>query len=139
MEKIMNRREAREAVFTLLYERNFQEAESPMMQYGQALELRELPDDTYMREVYLGVCENIAVLDEAIASFSGTWSIARMSKITRTILRLSAYEMMFRKDIPFNISINEAVELTKKYEDDKAPAFVNGILNALATKEGLKK
>ena len=52
---------------------------------------------------------------------------------------LSAYEMMFRKDIPFNISINEAVELTKKYEDDKAPAFVNGILNALATKEGLKK
>ena len=135
----MNRREARETVFTLLYERNFQAAESALMQYSQALELRELQDDAYMREVYLGVCENVAALDETIASFSGTWSIARMSKITRTILRLSTYEMLYRKDIPFNISINEAVELAKKYEDDKAPAFVNGILNAIATKEGLKK
>jgi N utilization substance protein B len=78
------------------------------------------------------------MLDEKIVGTSGGWSIARMSKITRTILRLSAYEMLYRTDIPYNISINEAVELAKKYEDEKAPAFVNGILNAIATKEGLK-
>ena len=134
----MNRREARETVFTLLYERNFQKDEAPEVQYGQALELRELPDDTYMREVYLGVISNMDALDERIVASSGGWSIARMSKITRTILRLSVYEMLYRTDIPFNISINEAVELAKKFEDEKAPAFVNGILNAIATKEGLK-
>jgi N utilization substance protein B len=135
----MNRREARETVFTLLYERNFQIEEDVQAQYGLALELRELPDDTYMREVYLGVTEHQNELDEKIMVHSGTWSIPRMSKITRTILRLSVYEMLYRSDIPFNISINEAVELAKKYEDEKAPSFINGILNAIATKEGLKK
>ena len=134
----MNRREARETVFTLLYERNFQKDESAEVQYAAALELRELADDPYMREVYLGVSANMDAIDEKIVASSGGWSIPRMSRITRTILRLSAYEMLYRTDIPFNISINEAVELAKKYEDEKAPAFVNGILNAIATKEGLK-
>ena len=134
----MNRREARETVFTLLYERSFHTSETPELQYGEALELRELPDDTYMREVYLGVIENMDALDEKIVANSGNWSIARMSKITRTILRISVYEMLYRTDIPFNISINEAVEIAKKFEDEKAPAFINGILNAVATKEGLK-
>ena len=134
----MNRREARETVFTLLYERNFQEGESPALQYAEALELRDLPEDTYMNEVYLGVCDKIEELDEKIVENSSGWSIARMSKITRTILRLSTYEMLYREDIPYNISINEAVELAKKYEDEKAPSFINGILNAIATKEGLK-
>ncbi|MBE6673351.1 MAG: transcription antitermination factor NusB [Ruminococcaceae bacterium] len=134
----MNRREARETVFTLLYERNFQMDESPELQYGQALEMRELEDDAYMKDVYLGVIANQDGIDEKIVAHSGTWSIPRMSKITRTILRLSVYEMLYREDIPFNISINEAVELAKKYEDEKAPGFINGILNTIATKEGLK-
>ncbi|MBE6638424.1 MAG: transcription antitermination factor NusB [Ruminococcaceae bacterium] len=134
----MNRREARETVFTLLYERNFHESETPELQFGQALELRELPEDAYMRDVYLGVIANMDALDAKIVGCSSGWSIARMSKITRTILRLSTYEMLHRSDIPYNISINEAVELAKKYEDEKAPGFINGILNAIATKEGLK-
>ncbi len=134
----MNRREARETVFSLLYERNFQEGETPELQYHQALELRDLQDDSYMKGVYLGVIDNMDSLDEKIVENSSGWSIARMSKITRTILRLSAYEMLYREDIPYNISINEAVELAKKYEDEKAPSFINGILNAIATKEGLK-
>ena len=75
----MNRREARETVFTLLYERNFQIEENALAQYGLALELRELSDDTYMREVYLGVIEHQDELDEKIMVHSGTWSIPRMS------------------------------------------------------------
>ena len=128
----MNRREARETVFTLLYERNFQIEEDVQAQYGLALELRELPDDTYMREVYLGVTEHQNELDEKIMVHSGTWSISRMSKITRTILRLSVYEMLYRNDIPFNISINEAVELAKKFGQDESYSFVNGVLARFA-------
>jgi len=54
-------------------------------------------------------------------------------------MRLSVYEMCYYEGIPYNISINEAVELAKKYDTDTAPAFINGILNAIATKEGLKE
>ena len=62
----------------------------------------------------------------------------RISRISLAILRLCIYEMLYVEDIPFSVSINEAVELCKKYNDDKAPAFVNGILNTIADKEGLK-
>ena len=53
-------------------------------------------------------------------------------------MRLCIYEMLYMPDIPYNVSINEAVELCKSYNDEKAPAFVNGILNTVADKEGLK-
>ena len=62
----------------------------------------------------------------------------RISRISLAILRLCIYEMLYVENIPFSVSINEAVELCKKYNDDKAPAFVNGILNTIADKEGLK-
>jgi N utilization substance protein B len=53
-------------------------------------------------------------------------------------MRLAAYEMLFSDDVPFSIAINEAVELAKKYDHDKAPKFINGILNTIAVKKGLK-
>ena len=54
-----------------------------------------------------------------------------MSKMSRSVLRLCVYEMLYEKDIPYSVSINEAVELTKKFDDDKARPFVNGILNSV--------
>ena len=55
-----------------------------------------------------------------------------MSRIARNILRLAAYELLYMPEIPRNVVINEAVELAKRYEDERAPAFVNGILNRIA-------
>jgi len=56
-----------------------------------------------------------------------------------TIMRLGTYEMLYMEDIPFSVSINEAVNLAKKYDHDKAPAFINGVLNAIADEKGLKQ
>ena len=54
-----------------------------------------------------------------------------MSKLSRSILRLAVYEMLYEKEIPYSVSINEAVELAKKFDDDKARPFINGILNSV--------
>ena len=54
-----------------------------------------------------------------------------MSRVSRAVLRLGTYEMLYCKDIPTNVSLNEAVELTKKFDDPKARAFVNGVLNSI--------
>ncbi len=126
----LSRREAREILVGLLFETEFRPDEDTNAIFALALEDRELPQDNYVRESYFGIHDNLAAIDEMIGSHSKGWKTERMSKLSRSILRLCVYEMMFL-DIPHSISINEAVELCKKFDDDKARPFVNGILNSV--------
>jgi len=71
-------------------------------------------------------------IDRRIRSLSEHWRLERMSIVDRNILRLSAYEVLYRPDIPPKVSLDEAVELAKEYGDEKSSAFVNGILDKLA-------
>lgn len=130
----MTRKEARDIVFTLLYEYEFQKDAEPETVFAVSVENREIDADadTYISAAYHGVCEHREELDGKIAEFSGSWKPSRMSRISRTILRLAAYELFYMPEIPRNVVINEAVELAKRYEDERAPAFVNGILHALS-------
>ena len=73
------------------------------------------------------------ILDEAVEKNSTGWKKERISPVSMAILRLACYEIMFMEDIPARVSINEAVELAKKYDDEKSYSFVNGVLNAVAT------
>ena len=126
----LSRREAREILVGLLFETEFRADEDVNAIYALAAEAREFPEDSYIREGYFGICDNIEKIDEMIGSHSKGWKPERMSKLSRSILRLCVYEMTFL-DIPHSISINEAVELCKKFDDDKARPFVNGILNSV--------
>lgn len=130
----MTRREARDAVFTLLYEYEFQRELSPADVFAVSVENRDIAveADGYIQTAFFGVCEHRDELDAKIAAHSGSWKPERMSRISRTILRLAAYELTYMPDIPRNVVLNEAVELSKRYEGDRAPGFVNGILNAMA-------
>lgn len=134
----MTRREARDAVFTLLYEYEFQRELAPELVFAVSVENREInvEDDAYISAAYTGVCDHREELDAKIAAHSGTWKPERMSRVARTILRLAAYELFYMPDIPRNVVLNEAIELAKRYEDDRAPAFVNGILHALSEEVG---
>lgn len=134
----MTRREARDAVFTLLYEYEFQRELNPDDVFAVSVENREIAveEDAYITAAYNGVCANRDALDQKIAAHSGSWKPERMSRISRTILRLAAYELTYMPEIPHNVVINEAVELSKRYEGDRAPGFVNGILNAIAKEIG---
>lgn len=79
-----------------------------------------------------GILTSRERLDAMISEKSTNWSIARMSKIDLCIIRLAAYELIFREDIPFSVTINEAIEIAKKYGSEESPAFVNGILDEIA-------
>lgn len=135
----MERRKAREAVMELLFEREFNKDEEAVELLRLAEESRELVTDKYIESVYYGVIEHIDEIDALITSRAIGWNTGRMTKISLTVMRICVYEMKYCDDIPFNVSINEAVELSKKFDDEKAPAFVNGILNNIADDIGAKQ
>lgn len=83
-------------------------------------------------ELVQGVWENQKNLDAHLASLSQNWRIERMGKVEITLLRLALYEMLFRRDVPPKVAINEAIELSKQFGDDGSRGFVNGILDAAA-------
>jgi N utilization substance protein B len=134
----ITRKEARETVVGLLFETEFRTDEDANAVFSLAVEDRDIPSDEYINRAYFGVRDNLKEIDELIGKHAKGWKTERMSKLSRSILRLCVYEMLF-EEIPYRVSINEAVELAKKFDDDKARPFVNGILNSvkdeLETKE----
>ena len=78
-----------------------------------------------------GVAENINIIDEKISQYAANWKLERMAVVDRNILRMSGFELLFRDDIPPKVSINEAVELAKKYSGLEAGKFVNAILDKI--------
>ena len=86
-------------------------------------------DVEYIKNVVKVVTDNIEAIDEKIIQSLVNWKLDRVSKVNLTILRLAVGEMMFVEDVPGSVAINEAVELTKKYSDEKSCSFVNGVLD----------
>lgn len=78
-----------------------------------------------------GVQAQRQTIDEAIKARSKNWSLSRMPRVDLNVMRLAAYELMFRPDIPKKVSINEAIEIVRRYGDKESPAFVNGILDEI--------
>jgi len=94
----------------------------------------EAVDDTvkeFTASLVSGVVSNLEEIDKKIAQFAANWQLSRMPVVDRNILRISCYELIFRDDIPPKVSINEAVELAKKYSGDEAGKFVNAILDKI--------
>lgn len=127
----IKRREARELVIELLFETEFKEDEDVKSIYELSAQNRDIPDDDYVKRAYFGVCENKEQIDEYISKNSRGWKVSRLSKLSRSVMRLAVYEMLFEEKIPKSVSINEAVEITKKFDAPKAKAFVNGVLNSV--------
>jgi N utilization substance protein B len=86
---------------------------------------------TFAEELVRGVMEKRAAIDEKIAKYTENWDLPRIAAVDRNILRLAMYEMLFREDIPPVVSINEAVDIAKKFSTRESGAFVNGILDRL--------
>ena len=126
------RRAAREAVLTLLFETEYHEEDTPEAIFARAAEARDIdPKDRIIRKEYYAIMEKLSVIDNLLGRHAKGWRTDRLSRVSRAILRLGAYEVVFAEKIPAPVAINEAVELAKKYDDPKARAFVNGVLNAI--------
>jgi transcription antitermination protein NusB len=121
------RRAARERAVGLLYEAEVKD--QPAVEVLAALPVA--PDD-YVVEVVTGVTEHAAELDEAITRYARNWDLDRMPALDRAILRLAAYELGHRPDVPRNVVINEAVELAKVFSTEESGKFVNGMPSAMA-------
>jgi N utilization substance protein B len=85
----------------------------------------------FAEDLVKGVQAQREVIDEAIKARSKNWSLARMPRVDLSVMRMAAYELMFRADIPKKVSINEAIEIVRRYGDKESPAFVNGILDEI--------
>jgi len=131
----LSRRISREHAMKLLYQ--FQ-VRSDDIQEQVEYYLSELEEDIaeidkdYFLDVIYGVMNNLNDIDSHIRKHAKGWSVERMPKVDLAIMRLAVYELLFRKDIPWNVSINEAVELAKKYGGDRSSSFINGILGKVS-------
>jgi len=104
-----------------------------------AEQCRDFERNEYISRVFFGAYEKLDELDAIIEKHAVGWKKERMSGVSLAIMRLSVYEILFADDIPDAVSINEAVELAKTYDDDAAASFINGILNAVLKEKNSKE
>lgn len=130
----MTRREAREELMKLLFESEFRADEDVKEVYATSKENREVSDDEYISRVYFGIMEKKEEIDKIIGENAHGWRTDRLGRVSRAVLRIGVYEIVYEDDIPHSVTINEAVELIKKYDDKKARPFVNGVLNSVKDK-----
>ena len=85
----------------------------------------------YINRVVPDILDKLEVVDETIEKNLKGWTMARLAKVDRQILRVAVYEFLYKDDIPEEVSINEAVEIARLYSSDEAPKFINGILGTI--------
>lgn len=127
----MTRREAREQAFVLLFEMLFKK-DSVSETLESAREYREFEEDKLTMDIIGAVDAHLSEIDDTINRLSSKWRKERISKVSIATLRLAIAEMLYLEDVPVSVSINEAVELCKKYATTEDSAFVNGILGSLS-------
>ena len=127
----MTRREIRENVFKILFRIEFHDRETFLEQIDLMKEecenLKE-EDFTYIKDKCVSIFEKKDEIDAAINSMTKGWKTTRMNKVDLSLIRLAVYEIKFAEDIPYKVSVNEVVELAKKYGTDESASFVNGVL-----------
>jgi N utilization substance protein B len=118
----MNRKQEREALLKILFEKDLNSDSNAIEQYA---------GNDFIEGLFKDVFANIERIDSIITRHLKDWSIERLPAIDRSILRIALAEILYREDIPLSVSINEAVELAKKFSDDKSSKFINGLLGNL--------
>jgi len=124
------RRKSRHSALALLYQSDMgvHDFNAHMDHYFSQNRLPQKAKD-YAEQLVTGVLENLEGLDEAITKVSAHWRLDRMNVIDRNILRLAAFEILYKSDIPRKVSINEAIEIAKTFGTEDSGAFINGILD----------
>lgn len=128
MKRQKSREKAMELLFSMEVSKNSYEETLENFIEDYEMDLNTIDID-YIKNIIKVVTDNLEVIDEKIVGSLVNWKLDRISKVNLTILRLAVAEMMFVEDVPGSVAINEAVELTKKYSDEKSSSFVNGVLD----------
>ncbi|MEA4988850.1 MAG: transcription antitermination factor NusB [Anaerovorax sp.] len=128
----MRRTQARELLMQMLFQMEVQNDYSDSIKKRVAKEnLEESNQKDYFEEMYDLITLHLPEIDQRIEECSNNWKINRLAKVDLAILRLSIIELLYRNDIPDSVSINEAVDLAKKFGGDDSGKFVNGVLGKI--------
>ncbi len=134
----MKRSEAREQAFILIFEKGFRD-DSVSEIVEAAVLARQLEENAFMRRLAEGTFEHIDEIDAMIEKNCIGWKKERISRVALAILRLCCYELKFCSDIPVGVSIDQAVELAKKYATPDDASYINGVLGSVSRTEELVK
>lgn len=132
----MNRVRSREVVMELFYQMDIQGEFDPEFSKRMLLQyVDEKLDDAYISSMVDCFVSNKVQVDEKIEMHLKGWKVERLAKLDLAILRMAVSEMCFLKEVPYKVSINEAVKMAQKYVDEKSGKFVNGVLGHFAEEE----
>ncbi|MCM3757032.1 transcription antitermination factor NusB [Sporosarcina aquimarina] len=121
----MKRREAREKAVQTLFQ-----LDGTTLPVEEAISyITEEPVDSFYEMLVKGTREKQESIDEVLTGKLENWSLDRLPKIERTVLRLAVYELLYNEDVPHKVAVNEAIELCKTFGDEKSGRFVNGVLS----------
>ena len=135
----MQRSAMRELAFKLVYGIEIQKVieESQVDLFIEANEITDNKVTDYLKDITAGLSEHKEEIDILIINnLKENWSLNRISKINLSLIKIAIYEMLY-KGIPYKVAINEVIELAKKYADDSAPVFINGILASIVKEKKL--
>ena len=128
----MNRSKEREQAFILVFEKAFNPEATIEDIFKLAIESEFMEPSDFARDLATMTVANIEEIDEKIKEFALGWTLSRITKVSLSILRIAICEILYMKDIPIGVSINEAVELAKQYAGKEDSAFINGVLGSIS-------
>ncbi len=136
----MQRSAMRELAFQMIYGLEMQKEEENPEQVDIFVESNEITDEKaiqYLKNIQKGLVENGETIHTLIENnLKENWSLNRVSKINLSLIKIAIYEMLYQ-NLPYKVAINEVVELAKKYSDESAPVFINGILASVVKDKNL--
>ncbi len=126
------RRKAREYALQMLYQYDISHDSAAHLLDGFWAS-KDLPENIkeFTNKIVEGVIENLHLIDSKINQSAMNWSIDRMAVVDRNILRMAIFELLFINDIPVRVTINEAIEIAKRYGGEDSSSFINGILDRI--------
>jgi N utilization substance protein B len=134
----MKRRKAREYALQILFQLDIRK-EKPSATVLKHFWAEYDPDEevrAFTEEIVKGTYKHLGKINDLLHQCAKNWSLDRMAVVDRNVLRMAAYEILYRIDIPTSVTINEAIEISKKFGTDESGAFVNGILDQVARLTG---
>ncbi|GEA31814.1 transcription antitermination factor NusB [Clostridium diolis] len=128
MNRKLSREKAMELLFGMTLSKDTMEDAVEAFVENYEGDIKEI-DLTYVKQVLIGVNNNKEAIDKVIQENLHNWKIERISKVNLSILRIATYELLYDKEVPRGVAINEALEITRRYSDEKSVSFINGVLD----------
>ncbi|AVK50634.1 N utilization substance protein B [Clostridium sp. MF28] len=130
MNRKLSREKAMELLFGMTLSKDTMEDAVEAFVENYEGDIKEI-DLTYVKQVLIGVNNNKEAIDKVIQENLHNWKIERISKVNLSILRIATYELLYDKEVPRGVAINEALEITRRYSDEKSVSFINGVLDKI--------